>query len=467
MTQSERLEPVLAVLDIGKTNIKLCAVRAGRHGGEVLVEKRRSNEVRRDGRYPHIDTEAIWEWLKTALADLASDYHVVSIGMTTHGATAACLAGNELALPIPDYESDQCAALNDDYCRVRPPFAETGSPDLTGGLNLGRQLYWLSQAWADDFDRVTDILLYPQYWGWRLTGTKAGEATSLGCHTDLWNPHRGDYSSLVDQLGWRRQLPEILPTGASLGPVRPDLAELLGLPDDCQVLNGVHDSNASLVPHLITRSAPFAVVSSGTWTVICGVGASLDGLEEASDMLINVSAYGAPVPTIRFMGGREWEILRGDTNGEPADLERVMAQGVFALPAFVDQGGPFRHRTGRLVGPVERLNAAGKTALASVYCALMTDHCLTLLAQTGDVVVEGAFAGNAIYMDVLAALRGEYAQRVYGSTDSTGTTQGTAILGQGTNQWRLVEPSLRRPPEQVNAILAYAVEWRRLIDTLE
>ncbi|SJN10266.1 Rhamnulokinase RhaK in alpha-proteobacteria [Halomonas citrativorans] len=462
MTQQQH-QSVLAVLDIGKTNIKLCALSLGENGGKVLVEKRRGNEVCRNGRYPHIDTEAIWDWLKAALADLAHDYHVVSIGVTTHGATAACMAGNELALPIPDYESDLCSALNNNYRGVRPPFAETGSPDLAGGLNLGRQLYWLSQAWPEDFEQVTDILMYPQYWGWRLTGIKAGEATSLGCHTDLWNPHKSDYSSLVERLGWRALLPTILPTGASLGPVRPELAESLGLPNSCQVLNGIHDSNASLVPHLLKRTAPFAVVSSGTWTVICGVGAAINGLDEARDMLINVSAYGAPVPTIRFMGGREWETLRGDANGELIDLKRVMDQEVFALPAFVDQGGPFRHRTGRIVGPVERLNGAGKTALASVYCALMTDYCLSLLGQVGDVIVEGAFAGNKIYMHVLATLRSEHAQNVYGSTDSTGTTQGTATLGQHSRQWSFVEPAFIHPAGQSEEVLAYANTWRRLV----
>jgi L-fuculokinase len=30
--------------------------------------------------------------------------------------------------------------------------------------------------------------MYPQYWAWRLCGAAASEATSLGCHTDLWHP---------------------------------------------------------------------------------------------------------------------------------------------------------------------------------------------------------------------------------------------------------------------------------------
>lgn len=457
-------EPVLAVLDIGKTNIKVCAVRAGHHGGEVLVEKRRPNSVRMDGPYPHVDTEAIWQWFKQRLAELAHDYYLLSIGMTTHGATAACLAGDRLALPIADYESDLYSAVSEQYDALRPPFSETGSPGLASGLNLGRQLYWLAQTQKDAFARVTDILLYPQYWGWRLTGVKAGEVTSLGCHTDLWNPAAGDYSSLVERLGWRSLLAEVRPTGAPLGPVKAELAAELGLPPDCMVLNGIHDSNASLVPHLLTRSEPFSVVSSGTWTVICGIGAAPDCLDEQQDMLLNVSAYGAAVPTIRFMGGREWETLRGDGQAQLDELPALITQGVFALPAFSDQGGPFRQWRGRLIGPVERLSGAGKTTLASAYCALMTDHCLRLLNTGGDVVIEGAFAANEVYMAVLASLCAERDQAVFGSTDSTGTTQGTAMLGQDVNHWPFSAPARSEPPASLQAdILTYADAWRRWV----
>lgn len=35
--------------------------------------------------------------------------------------------------------------------------------------------------------------MYPQYWALRLTGIAANEVTSLGCHTDLWNPWTADF----------------------------------------------------------------------------------------------------------------------------------------------------------------------------------------------------------------------------------------------------------------------------------
>ncbi|MEX1057804.1 MAG: FGGY family carbohydrate kinase [Natronospirillum sp.] len=463
-------EPVIAVLDIGKTNVKLCAIRSGHHGGEVLAEKRQANRVIQGAPYPHIDTEGIWQWMKDSLAEIARLYYVQSIAITTHGATAACMRGDTLALPILDYESEWCQSLADEYHRVRPPFAQTGSPTMAVGLNLGAQLFWLSRAYRQAFSNVTDILTYPQYWGWRLSGIKASEATSLGCHTDLWNPHTDTYSDLVHNMGWTDLFPPLRETGGALGTLHPALAQELGLPEDCTVGNGIHDSNASLVPHLLTRSEPFTVISSGTWTVICGVGADLDNLTEADDMLINVNAYGRPVPTIRFMGGREWETLRGADDATLADLSAVMQQNIFALPSFVNQGGPFRHHHGRLVGPAHSLNGAEKTALASVYCALMTDYCLDRLNNQGDVVVEGAFARNPIYMQVLANLRGQNhesrpAQRVYSSADSTGTTQGTAMLGQDINHWPIGEAK-REWVVEISNVQAYADAWRELVEML-
>jgi len=34
------------------------------------------------------------------------------------------------------------------------------------------------------------------------------------------------------------------------------------------VFCGVHDSNASLLPHLGSRQAPFTIVSTGTWVIL-------------------------------------------------------------------------------------------------------------------------------------------------------------------------------------------------------
>ena len=94
------------------------------------------------------------------------------------------------------------------YDAARPAFDETGSPRLPLGLNLGAQLYWQFQTFAQA-KAASAILPYPQYWAFRLCGVAATEATSLGAHTDLWNPRLRDLSSLVDRQGWRQLMPPV------------------------------------------------------------------------------------------------------------------------------------------------------------------------------------------------------------------------------------------------------------------
>lgn len=446
---------VTLVFDIGKTNIKLCALDLNTG---VLVESRRTaNDVCYDGVYPHADTERIWDWLLASLAEMSQTHLVRSIGITTHGATAACMADDELALPVLDYEYPGIEQTRGEYHHCRPDFFETRSPDLPAGLNLGAQLYWLQRQHPDAFFRTTRILTYPQYWGWRLTGKAVSEVTSLGCHTDLWNPAASDFSSLVDRQNWRDLFPPLVATGASLGCVLPELAQKLGLPEDCRVYNGIHDSNASLVPHLLNQQSPFGVVSSGTWAVIAGVGAPLDALDPGADMLANVNAFNNPVPCIRFMGGREWETLRGSHQCGRQELIDVLEMGVYALPSFVDQGGPFQNHTGRFTGPVQRLGSHQKTALATLYVALMTDYCLNRLKQEGDIIIEGAFAANELFLIVLATLRPD--QAVLCSTDSTGTTLGTAMLSNPGTDWSFSYEAVPGHEPLADILMHYRRRW--------
>ena len=124
------------------------------------------------------------------------EHRIDAISVTTHGATAALVDANgDLALPVLDYEFAGPDGLRAAYEQVRPPFAETGTPRLPIGLNLGAQLFWQQKTFPDAFAKVSAILTYPQYWACSLTGVAASEVTSLGCHTDLWNPYRRDFSA--------------------------------------------------------------------------------------------------------------------------------------------------------------------------------------------------------------------------------------------------------------------------------
>ena len=416
---------IVAVIDIGKTNAKVALVDLTTLSEVAL--RRTANAPVQHAPYPHHDVEALWTFILNSLADLNRERRIDAISITTHGATAALVdAQGGLALPVIDYEFSGIDELALDYNAVRPPFAETGTPRLPAGLNIGAQLFFQQKRFRAEFAGATAILMYAQYWALRLTGVAANEVTSLGCHTDLWNPWKADFSSLVDTMGWRPLMAPVRPANDLLGPIQPALARQTGLDPQTPVFCGLHDSNASLLPHLLSDLPPFSVVSTGTWVVSMAVDAKTVQLDPARDTLVNVNALGNPVPSARFMGGREFSLLTDDRpqNWGEDDVVAVLARQVLLLPSTQQGSGPFPHRAAQWVN-AEGLSPGQRFAAISFYLALMTATCLGLIGGDGPTTVEGPFARNPLFIRMLAAATG---RPVIASETSTGTSIGAALL---------------------------------------
>jgi sugar (pentulose or hexulose) kinase len=450
----------IAVIDIGKTNAKVVVLDCAT--GREIAKYRTPNQILAGPPYPHYDIDALWEFILASLSILGSEVGFDAISITTHGAAAALLDNRgELALPVLDYENQYPQDIRQLYGMIRPPFAQTFSPALSGGLNLGAQLHYQKSAFPDKFARVRTILTYPQYWAFRLAGIAANEVTSLGCHTDLWRPRDGDYSSLVDALAIRDLMAPIRSAFDAIGIVQPDIAEKIGLARPVLVHCGIHDSNASLLSHLIDREPPFAVVSTGTWVVNFAVGGDLDHLDAARDTLANVDAYGRAVPSSRFMGGREFEMLTAelgplDQQAALAAMPQVVANRVMLLPNLAEGSGPYPGKKARWLSDA-RTTAAERWAAACLYLALMTQTCLDLIGAAGPVLVEGPFAHNRVYLGALAALVGRHVIALPGST---GTSQGAALLASIRPTWgseTLISPA------GIDGLEAYADIWRDLV----
>lgn len=444
----------IAVIDIGKTNAKLLTVDLAT-GAETTIA-RAPNTVRRDGPYPHHDAEALWHFLISALRDLGAAHPVDALSITTHGAAGALVgADGALTLPILDYEHTGPDSLPE-YDSLRPPFAETGAPRLPMGLNLGAQLHWQAQTFPEAFARSRHILTLAQYWSFRLTGIAASEATSLGCHTDLWNPHSGCFSSMVDRLGWRDRFPPLCKAGDVLGPILPAIAAETGLPPGTPVLCGIHDSNASLVPWL-SEPGPRAILSTGTWMIVMALGSHAVTLDPARDTLINVNARGEPVPTARFMAGREFEEIAGPapSPATEADEAAILDRRIMALPSLHPTTGPF---PGQSFAWSEEPQGAARTVAASFYVALMGAACLSLIGAEGETVIEGPLARNPAFARMLAAATG---RPVVLAGQGAGTGLGAALLA-GPLQTRPTGRTLIHPPADPRW-RAYADQWRDIV----
>jgi sugar (pentulose or hexulose) kinase len=313
------------------------------------------------------------------------------------------------------------------YSAIRPPFSETGSPRLGMGLNIGAQLFWQFGVDPDLKDRARTIVTYPQYWGHRLTGMAATDVTSLGCHTDLWNPHENRFSSLVETLGIADKIAPARRSDEVLGTVLPEIAAATGLRRETPVHVGIHDSNASLLPHLLANEPPFSVVSTGTWVIAMAIGGRVLELGPEKDTLINVNARGEPVPSARFMGGREHDVATVETYPVPtdADLHDILSEQTMLLPAVEKTCGPFKGRQARWHGTKPNPGTARIGAAVALYLALVNRECLRNIGHEGLIVVEGPFANNRVFLRMLATLTDS---QVATSNGITGTSQGAALL---------------------------------------
>ena len=445
---------LIAVIDIGKTNAKVVLIDAVSR--QQVAAHSTPNTIRQDGPYPHADVERLWVFITGSLSALQKAHGVDGISITTHGATAALMEGDRLAMPVLDYEFSGPEQTADAYGAARPDFSESLSPSLPNGLNLGAQIFWQSRTHPDAFANVTQILTYPQYWAWRLTGVSASEVTSLGCHTDLWAPAKGAFSSLVQNAGWTTLFPPLRPAATVLGTISVEVAANTGLKPETPVTCGIHDSNASLLPHLGTHAEPFTILSTGTWAIAMTVGGDTAGLDATRDSLANVDAHGRAVPTARFMAGREFDLLaQGAVEPTEADIAAVIAGDIQALPSFTPGVGPYPKAEGRWTVAPETLSPGQRTAAVSLYLALVTRTCLDLCGLGQQIIIEGPLARNRLFAAALAQLTHV---PVSASGDATGTSLGASLLfggASGAAQGETIAP-LDHP-----GFADYVARWRQ------
>ena len=163
----------VAVIDIGKTNAKLALVDLEAPDGpaEMAVlsppepgAARPALAAFRRGGDLAISCWTGWRGCTAPTGSMRSR-------LPRHGACGALLdASGALAAPVLDYEHDGPESTAAAYDAIRPDFAQTGSPRLALGLNLGAQMHWQFLTEPGLRDRVARIVTWPQYWGHLLTG---------------------------------------------------------------------------------------------------------------------------------------------------------------------------------------------------------------------------------------------------------------------------------------------------------
>ena len=447
--------------------------------GRLLDRQVRPNALVEEAGLRRLDVEGIGSWLVETLAAHAGKpvEYLIPVG---HGAGVAGLRDGALAFAPLDYEQAIPEGVMADYRRQRDAFSLTGSPALPDGLNFAAQLALLEARDPAALDGTT-LLPWAQYWAWFLSGQAVSEVTSFGCHSDLWNPVQQGFAPMAVRRGWAARFAPLAAASDVIGSLRPELAARTGLPATTKVLAGLHDSNAALLAargfaEIAENDA--TVLSTGTWFIalrslgrdtsaqVDTAGVDMAALPEARDCLVNVDAYGRPVPSARFMGGREIETLiefdtrridiKPDQEALLAAVPQVLAQGAMILPTLAPGCGPFPDAEPSWIA--EPSDPFVRRAAASLYAALVADTSLDLIGARERLLVEGRFAEAQTFVRALAALRPETA--VYTANAHNDVSFGAL---------RLIDPNLRpqgsleRVEPLAGDLAAYRARWHAAI----
>ena len=460
------MDHYIAVIDIGKTNKKVAIYN--RQLELVDVVKHSFDEIHRDGVH-YEDVAGMTAWIKDSLKTMAARYPIAALSVTTHGATIVCLdEAGEIAVPTVAYTTEAPAEISDAFFArfgSREKLQqETATAEIGSLINSGKMVHYLQHTFPDEFARVAHILNFPQYFGYLFTGQAGAEPTFVGCHSYLYNPHTKAYSSVAEGLGILDKLPpKISKSWDILGTVTPAISAELGLPADCIVTMGIHDSNASLLPYLVQQQSDFALNSTGTWCVAMHPTEAITFAPEelGKTVFYNQDAFFNPVKTSIFLGGLEFDTyikcfqeccgkerwpgdLTAATQQEVANCDRFILPsvmrgvGIFPTsePCALADGERYPFETiqdgSRVPGFFRNFDHAA--AVLNLALVLQTKQALDYAGFSGKgaLYVEGGSRKDMNYMGLLAEL---YPEATVASTHlEEATSFGAAILAEAALQ---------------------------------
>lgn len=355
----------IAVLDIGKTNKKILIFDAQLHIVEEVFT--RIPEIEEDDILID-DVESLKSWILDTLSDLAKRYQINVIATSAHGATYSVVNSDGThVIPQVAYNSDPGEDFHRqfyDHCGDPVELQKTtATPNFNLLINPAKGIYFSQLRYPDKFRNADHLLLYPQYFGFWLTGNVCADPTYVGNHTYLWNFLEKDWSDVGEKLGISELLPkEFKLPWDSIGTIKKELATQTGLSPETIVTAGVHDSNASMLPYLVSMKEPFLLNSTGTWCVIMNEKEEVEFDEDELGKVVfyNMNAFWKPVKTAIFMGGIEFEHYanifqrihnRTDYPQFDEDLfqEIIDQNELFILPSVAKGIGQFPDSEARLI----------------------------------------------------------------------------------------------------------------------
>ena len=414
MVSSKKLN---IVLDIGKTNVKLTFVDSSNNKTIKFFTTKQKNIYRHGIKI--LNSNSIFEWALKKITYIGKKHNLDKFVCTAHGTSIALISYDDkelLACTDYEYKFDK---LFNSYKKIAPKFNESFSPFLENGLNIGQQIYYLYKRKQKLIKETKYILNYPQYIVWKLTSSFSSEISYVGCHTHLWDFKRNKLSSFVKKIKLEKKFPKIRKAWDTIGQRKIGESNL-------KIINGIHDSNASYLYFKNSDIKNFTLVSTGTWYIIFNQKTPLKNLNPTLDMLANIDVFGKPVPTMRFMGGREYDHLMGvfKISNKTRAIKNFSFHDYLIYPSYASGGGFSINKIN--IGFYEGLNKGQIYYLICLYISFVINFCLNQMKSSNTIILDGPITKNITIMKILSSLRKK--QIVLKNKREIGTTLGATNL---------------------------------------
>ncbi len=432
-------EPVIAIIDIGKTNKKWFLF--DEHYQMVHEASMQLPETIDEDGDACENLESLRLWVSHSMQEIfrQKNFDVKAMNCSAYGASFVYIdkEGKPVA-PLYNYLKPFPQKLQQQFYDMyggEETFSfQTASPVL-GNLNSGLQLYRVKYEKPELFKQIKYALHLPQYISYLISGKVCSDLTSIGCHTALWNFQKNQYHEWVYQEGIVEKLALIVPANEVISATFEGNTYAAGI--------GLHDSSAALIPYQVRFQKPFVLISTGTWCISLNpfndTPLTLEELQK--DCLCYIAYQGKPVKASRVFAGNEHE----------EEVKRIAAYfhqtslRYKAMEFNPDVIAKLQKNENTIAAKADTINMLKRSRFAQrglsqfeddeeAYHQLILDIIEQQKASTQLVLndtsatrifVDGGFSKNAIYMNLLAVAFPQ--MEVFAASTAQATAVGTAL----------------------------------------
>ncbi len=338
-------------IDVGTTGTKTIVLGEDRkiHG----VAYREYPIISAAGGVSEQSAEDWWDAVIYTVKESTKDIdktQIAALSLSTQGATTAFVDENFNSLRSAITWMDMRAS--EECTEVDNVLGKEGIYNICGWTtdpgSDAAKLLWVKKHEKEVFDDTCSFVSTIEFINQKLTGENVIDPTNAAMR-QIFNINTGKWDKdVLDIIGIdEKRLPRIMPSGAFIGTLTPNAAQLLGLPKSVKVYNGAHDQYCASIGCGALNVGDM-MLSTGTAWVVLGISDKLTyckshispGIHPQKGLYGNIaslSGVGNAMKWVRDTFGGDYRSI-----DKEAEKRLESAKNILFFPHFSGAGFPLR-----------------------------------------------------------------------------------------------------------------------------